>query len=112
MRTAAFNVTVIAVFFLADVCARRLRTLAAAAACLVLVACGTVEPQTIVRTVEVKVPGLPVPCRVEPIPKPLFALDAAKKSDALYPKGSAVLAELQQRKAYEEKLEAAVKSCQ
>lgn len=112
MRIVALNVALIVVAFLADTCARRLRALAAAAACLVLAACGTVVPQTIVRTVEVKVPGLPVPCRVEPIPKPVFALVAARKSDALYPKGIAVLAELQQRKAYEEKLEAAVKSCQ
>lgn len=114
MISAILNVILIAVFFLVDTCTRfaRRASLAVAAAVLPLAGCGTVEPRTIIKTIEVKVPGLPVPCRVKPVEKPAFALDAAKTSDKLYPKGRAALAELKQRQAYEEKLEAAVKSCQ
>lgn len=86
----------------------------AGAYCSVLSGCAAMpepEPQIIIKTVEVKIPA-PVPCRIDPIPKPAFALDAAKTSQGLYLKGAAALAEINQRKAYEAKLEAAVASCQ
>lgn len=78
---------------------------------LVFVAGCTTAPRVITKTVEVKVP-VPVPCRIAPIDKPVFALDRLSTADDLYSKGRAALVELDERRAYEVVLEAAVKSCQ
>lgn len=82
-----------------------------ATALLAAVLAGCATENTIVRTVEVKVP-VPVPCRIEPIERPAFAFDAVTPAYGLYEKGRALLAEREQRIAYEARLEAAITACQ
>jgi hypothetical protein len=77
-------------------------------AAVLLSACGGDQ---ILVPVEVKIP-IEVPCRAPHVEKPMFALDVAKTSDKLYSKGVATIAEIEQRKAYETRLEAALKACQ
>lgn len=67
----------------------------------------TPEPQII----RVQVPVL-VPCKITPVQKPAFAVDALPLGSAIDVQMRALRAERQQRKGYEERLEAAVMACQ
>lgn len=78
--------------------------------CLALAACAT-EPRVIYEPQEVKV-IVPVPCSIPEVQEPAWLLDnadIAKKS--FYEKGILALRELEQRRAYEEELKAAIKAC-
>lgn len=86
------------------------KTLLAMAVASALAGCA-VEPQVITHAVEAKVP-VPVPCKTKPVERPAFALDAVSPSDDVYTKGRAALVEIEQRKGYETKLEAANAACQ
>lgn len=86
------------------------RSLLAVIVVCALSACAS-DPQTIIKTVEVKVP-VPVPCRVDSVEKPAFALDSGDIKDPFYNKGARALAEIRQRQAYEARLEAAIRGCQ
>jgi hypothetical protein len=61
--------------------------------------------------VRVEVP-IPVPCKVAPIEKPIFLLQEAKQEESFGTKLKKALSEIETRKGYETKLEAAVRSCQ
>lgn len=56
--------------------------------------------------------AVPVNCKIPTIPKPTMPLDSAKPSDDLLTKTKLSLAEIELRKAYELKLETAIKACQ
>ena len=87
-----------------------MKRIAAALLAATITGCAT-EQAVVVRTVEVKVP-VPVPCRIGHIERPNFAFDAVTPSNGLYEKGRALLAEREQRIAYEARLEAAITACQ
>lgn len=74
---------------------------------LLLSGCATVPPQSI----QVKVP-VPVPCHAPTIPVPDWALDHLSKNATLYDQVKAMIVEIEQRRAYEAELEAAVKACE
>lgn len=63
---------------------------------------------------EVIVPGPSVPCRIAPVEKPQFYLDDKEGYRKLPPfmRGSLAIGEIEQRRAYEHKLETAIKACQ
>jgi hypothetical protein len=65
------------------------------------------EPQI----VRVQVP-VAVPCKITPVQKPAFAVDSLPLGAAIDVQMRALRAERQQRKGYEERLEAAVQACQ
>lgn len=65
------------------------------------------EPQI----VRVQVPVM-VPCKITPVPRPAFAVDSLSLGSAIDAQMRALRAERQQRKGYEERLEAAVTACQ
>lgn len=68
------------------------------------------EPaRTQIVRVEIEVP---VPCRVAAIQKPEFWLDRVDPAADIHTKGKRALAEIEQRRAYEVQLEAAVAACQ
>lgn len=71
---------------------------------LVLAGCDTMP-----RRVEVPVP---VQCRVKQPDKPVWATEALPPGSGLYEKVRALLAEREQRIAYEVALEAAAKACE
>lgn len=81
-----------------------------------LTACATAQAPAVV---EVKVPVL-VPCVIEHIDAPAFAVDAlpvdppegVKRSDFVFQQLLALRAERLQRQAYEKILEAAIAACQ
>jgi len=81
-----------------------------------LTACTTAQAPSVV---EVKVP-YPVPCVIEHIDSPAFAVDALpvdppagmKRSDFVFQQLLALRAERLQRQAYEKILEAAITACQ
>lgn len=66
----------------------------------------------IIRTVDqiVKVP-VQVPCHVDKIEAPLWGVDKLTQEDDLFKQLQITLSELEQRRAYEVKLEAAIKTC-
>ncbi|WP_144630282.1 hypothetical protein [Bordetella genomosp. 13] len=78
-----------------------------ATVCLGLAGCGATP---IVRTERVEVP-VSVPCRVERVYAPAWATSALADDASFYQKMAAVLAELEQRKAYESRIEAALAAC-
>lgn len=82
------------------------------AACVLLVAvlAGCAGAPVAVRTERVEVP-VPVPCRTPDIARPVWALDALSKGATLFQRVRAMAVEIEQRRAYEARLEAAVKSC-
>lgn len=69
---------------------------------------GTPTVVTQTRTVEVPVS---VPCRVPPVELPAWELDRVDPAADLYTKGRAAMVEIQQRKGYESRLEAAAAAC-
>lgn len=78
---------------------------------LLLTGCATPEPQIVYRPVEVQIP-VAVPCKVDAPVVPQWARAGVSPDADLYTKGRAIIAELQQRIAYEIELLAAVASCQ
>lgn len=76
---------------------------------LLLAALALAGCQTLPQRVEVP---MPVPCRVEiPLP-PAWATGSLAPDAGIWDQVKALLAELEQRKGYEAKLEAAAKACQ
>lgn len=71
---------------------------------------GTMPPSPEVRTVEVKIP-VPVPCMVQPVNKPAFAVDALPLGSTVPAQMRALRAERKQRIGYEAELEAALQHC-
>jgi PBP1b-binding outer membrane lipoprotein LpoB len=71
----------------------------------------TQSPQIVYKPVEVQVP-VAVPCKIQAPDVPKWALDSVSPGADVYVKGRALVAELQQRIAYEKELLAAVASCQ
>lgn len=71
---------------------------------------GMTPPSPEVRTVEVKIP-VPVPCMVQPVNKPAFAVDALPLGSTVPAQMRALRAERKQRIGYEAELEAALQHC-
>lgn len=70
------------------------------------------EQKVIYEPQEVKV-IVPVPCQVPDVQEPNWLLDNAEvKGKTFYEKGILALRELEQRRAYEEELKAAIKACE
>lgn len=76
--------------------------------CLFLASCA---PEIVNKPVEVDV-AVPVDCKVATIEHPAWATNGLQASATVYEKVQAILAELMQRIAYSEALEAANASCQ
>jgi hypothetical protein len=76
-----------------------------------LAGCATSAPTIVYKPVDVKVP-VEVPCKVKAPDVPKWALDGVSPGADIFVKGRAMVAELQQRIAYEDELLAAVASCQ
>ena len=76
---------------------------------LLLAGCGSAPP--LVETVIVEKP-VAVPCKIAPIAQPQFEVNRVSPSDDMVTINRALRAELEQRRGYELKLEAGVKSCQ
>ncbi|WP_175795983.1 hypothetical protein [Burkholderia anthina] len=89
------------------------KTLAACAVAIMLSACQTAPqayaPAPVVTQVD---KAVPVPCKVEKVEKPDFAFDGLAFGADIYTQVKTLLADREQRKGYEGKLEAAVQSCQ
>ncbi|MDF3837167.1 hypothetical protein P3W85_30050 [Cupriavidus basilensis] len=77
---------------------------------LVVAGCAS-PPQVITQTRTVEVP-VAVPCKVEPVPRPAWALDQVDPGADVFTKGRAALMEVEQRKGYESRLKAAIAACQ
>lgn len=78
-----------------------------------LAGCANPQTKVVYQPYEVKVPGPVVKCKVQVPEKPEFFLDAPgieRLTD--FEKGQAMIGELEQRRAYEKELEAAVLECQ
>ena len=69
------------------------------------------DPVIVPVEIEVKVP-VPVPCVVDMPAPPAWALDALRRDSSHLEKSQALLAELEQRRAYAESVALAVKKCQ
>lgn len=82
------------------------------AACVLLAAAlaGCAGAPVAVRTERVEVP-VSVPCRTPEIPRPAWALDTLPKGASLFQRVQAAFVEIEQRRAYEARLEAAVRAC-
>lgn len=78
---------------------------------LVLALAGCASAPPVVRTERVEVP-VPVPCVVARIERPAWALDELPDGAGLYLQVRAALVEIEQRRAYEAALEAAMAACQ
>lgn len=77
---------------------------------LALAGCAT-DTVLVREPVEVKV-VVKVPCLDKPVEKPEFALDLEDlRSKDLYTKGAAMIKEIEQRRDYEKKMEAAMQTC-
>ncbi len=76
---------------------------------LVIVLAGCAQAP-IIKTVQVKVP-VPVPCDVQPIHAPDWALDHVTAADSDYVWARAALVEIGQHYAYETRLTAAIDAC-
>ncbi len=74
---------------------------------LLLTGCAGLAP----KVVEVKVP-VPVPCKVTPPERPLFAVDGLPIGSDIWEQMKALRAERQQRIGYILELEAVVRACQ
>ncbi len=72
--------------------------------------CQTMPGKPIVQTVVVEKP-VPVPCRVPAIERPAWETERANAADPVLV-SRAIRAELEQRRGYETRLEAAAKSCE
>ena len=77
-------------------------------AMLMLAACADQQP--ILKPVEVDIP-ISVPCKTAPVIAPDFALAKATVQQSLFDKLKAAIVELDQRKAYEARLNAEVDAC-
>ena len=82
---------------------------AALALCLVLCACGTTE--VVYKPVPVNV-TVPVPCHAPAVTAPAWPTASVAPTASMFDKVKAALAELNLRRGYEARLEAANKSCQ
>lgn len=85
------------------------RIVGAAAVAAILAGCGA-QSRAVVRTETVEVP-VSVPCRTAEVVRPAWALDALPTGASDYEWVRAALVELEQRRAYEARLEAAVAAC-
>ena len=74
---------------------------------LLLAGCASAPP----KTVEVRVP-VSVPCKAPTVQAPDWALNHVAPGAGLFVQVQDLITELEQRRAYEAELEAAVKSCQ
>ncbi len=72
--------------------------------------CQTQPIKPIVQTVVVEKP-VQVPCRIKPVGRPAWETERANAADPVLV-SRAIRAELEQRRGYEIKLEAAAKSCE
>jgi hypothetical protein len=79
-------------------------------ACLLLSACSS-APDVVYKTVSVSVP-VQVPCVINPVYHPVWPTQQLAKNATFFEKVRAIVTEMQLRRSYELKLEAAVKSCQ
>ncbi len=77
---------------------------------MVLSGCATRPPETILETVEVRVP-VPVPCIAVVPTKPAFAVDHLPLGAGIDVQMRALRAERQQRIGYERELETSLKNC-
>lgn len=75
-----------------------------------LIGCAAPRETIVTRTVTVEVP-VTAKCNAPMPEKPTYELDRMSVKDGVYEKGRAALIEIQQRKAYEEKLHAAATAC-
>lgn len=75
--------------------------------CLLAASCGTTHPPA---TVRVEIP-IPVPCNVQKIDIPSFAVDALTYDSDIWDQMAALRAERLQRQAYEKILQAAIDAC-
>jgi hypothetical protein len=75
--------------------------------------CATTPTETVIpEPIQVKVP-YPVPCKIAPVEKPSpWPMDTVSTKDNLLLKTQKALSEIELRRAYEIRLETAVKSCQ
>ena len=80
------------------------------AALFLLTGCQTMPEKPIVQTVVVEKP-VQVPCRIPAIERPGWETERANAADPVLV-SRAIRAELEQRRGYETRLEAAVKSCE
>lgn len=78
---------------------------------LLLIAGCPSNPVIETKNVEVKIP-VPVKCKITPPEKPESLLGRIKMDDDIHTMVKIILAEIESRKAYEKKLEAATKECQ
>ncbi len=76
-------------------------------ALVILSGCTTIPSAPVETKVIVK-----VPCKIETVDKPTMPLDQVKPEADIFEKSKSAIAEIEIRKAYELKLETAVKSCQ
>lgn len=83
---------------------------AARLALLAVSLAGCAGAPVVVKTERVEVP-VPVPCRTPEISRPAWALDTLPKGASLFKRVQAAFVEIEQRRAYEARLEAAVKAC-
>lgn len=75
-----------------------------------LTGCQTIPENPIVQTVVVEKP-VQVLCRIPPVERPAWETERANAADPVLV-SRAIRAELEQRRAYETRLEAAAKSCE
>ena len=79
---------------------------------LLLAGCAAVPTERIVdRSIEVKVP-VPVPCVVETVERPVFAVEQLPPDASTFERVRALLIERRQRIAYEAQRDAAIAACQ
>lgn len=67
-------------------------------------------PQVITQTKTVEVP-VAVPCKLQPVARPAWALEQVDPAADVFTKGRAALVEVGQRAAYELRLEAVSEAC-
>ena len=78
--------------------------------CLALAACETTGSTQQIKTVTVQVP-VQVPCRIPYVSRPEYALQRLGQGADYYDRVKAAFIEIEQRKGYEARLEAAAKAC-
>lgn len=81
-----------------------------ALALVLLAGCSSTKEVPVQQVQIVKVP-VTMPCKVDLPKQPVYAFDAAQVADRLFTQVSALVAEILQRQAYIEQLEAAVRVC-
>lgn len=77
---------------------------------ILLAGCAS-DPKIVVRTELVEVP-VQVPCRAPDVERPKWAVDALQENATLFDRVKAMAVEIEQRRAYEQRLEAATRACQ